>query len=181
MNLNSIHKTFIFKYLSLMIASVKPILLLPLISFFACVHTPVDQDCLRLDCFPNIKGDWNLSKVEMYHFALGPLYKEDVSYLMVGNNPSVLSFDKKDFILAPGSSLHYIPITGKFEFIKSNQSNIIRLTDQSGTFTELPYQVLDENTNTPVLVYENTRTQSACSMTKPSNGNRFIYYYQKVK
>ncbi|HRG31852.1 MAG TPA: hypothetical protein PLN76_01130 [Saprospiraceae bacterium] len=147
---------------------------------FSCSKTSTDENKI-IQISSSLKGDWQLEKVEMNVPASLYDLREDVTDLMLGINPSTLSFNEDTYLLAPGTSIHFIPQNGfwslifkegvyKLELNYGTLQNTIELIDP-----ELP-ELEDK------LLYSFKKPAPECL---PDSDNIseliYLYYFTRIK
>ncbi|MBK9272227.1 MAG: hypothetical protein IPM48_11600 [Saprospiraceae bacterium] len=145
-----------------------------------CVHHATTTDCHSSDCLPGLTGEWQLTKILMYHPDFGIKYAEDVTSIMVGNNPSTLIMFESDYVLAPGSSLHYIPYFGNFQIVLETNQNKMIVKDQAGLIYSISIELHHHPSGSSTLIWEYHRQNHDCHLSQTLPENKFIYQYQKL-
>jgi len=152
---------------------------LALLTFTACTGIGEMQEDPQKEIIQKIKGSWILQSVEMYNPDLGPGNEEDVSEVMVGANPSVLIFDKFDYLIAPGSSRHYLPLVGNWEIKIQGQSGSLSFVSPGNEFVS-KFELSEDNRLSQSLRYEISRQPTECMKSNGLGGTIYIYQYTKL-
>lgn len=93
----------------------------------SCTKTPIDHNRIS-EISSALVGEWQLEKVEMIDPASTLNNKEDITEIMLGMNPSTLSINENTYLIAPGTSIHFIPQNGSWSLVYLNGTYLLDLS-----------------------------------------------------
>lgn len=147
--------------------------------FGACNTASDSHEDPRIEFTEKIQGSWLLDSVYMYNPDLGPAFYEDVSEVMVGSNPTVLIFENDEYLIAPGSSRHYLTLAGDYRLNFQGKAAILELRSPGGEFS-LPVSMTEGLQLPTILRYEISRLPTNCMKENGLGGTKYIYQYHKL-